>query len=283
MFRIGEFSRIAQTPISQLRYYDEIGLFQPEHTDRFTGYRYYSAAQLPDLNRILAMKELGLTLDQIKRLMADNVSAEELRGMLTLKKAQAEQELQAQIERLHHIEARLEQVERGGEMSPDDVVLRELPTQSFYSMREILPHLRESVKYLMEMNRLLPSHVPQNTLGHFTAVYHSPAFVVENADVEMGFLLNEAVEEPLEMSTGHRLTMRLLPHVETAAVAVRVGSMPNGYESYGNIGRWVEANGYQMAGPVREVFIVPPHPDRIEETVCEIQYPVTLTSRPALP
>ena len=95
MFRIGEFSRIAQTPITQLRYYDEIGLFQPEHTDKFTGYRYYRAAQLPDLNRILAMKELGLTLEQIKRLVADDVSAEEIRGMLSLKKAQVEQELQS--------------------------------------------------------------------------------------------------------------------------------------------------------------------------------------------
>ena len=52
MFRIGQFSKIAQTAVSQLRYYDQIGLFQPEHTDRFTGYRYYRAAQLPDLNRI---------------------------------------------------------------------------------------------------------------------------------------------------------------------------------------------------------------------------------------
>ena len=47
MFRIGEFSKIAQAPISQLRYYDQIGLFQPAHTDKLTSYRYYSADQLP--------------------------------------------------------------------------------------------------------------------------------------------------------------------------------------------------------------------------------------------
>ena len=284
MFRIGEFSRIAQTPISQLRYYDQIGLFQPEHTDQFTSYRYYRAAQLPDLNRILAMKELGLTLEQIKRLVAEDVSAEELRGMLSLKKAQAEQELHAQIERLHHIEARLRQVEQEGGLSADDIVLKELPAQLIYSFRDTLPDLLGSATvHLMEMNQLLPSHIPQKKLSHFMALFHSNAFVMENVDIEIGFLLNDRVDESLQLSSGHKLTTRILPRVEMAACAVRVGGFENGYETYGNVGRWVEANGHQMDGLVREVFIEGPYPDRIEETVCEIQLPVTLEQHPSLP
>ena len=81
MFRIGEFSKIAQVSGSQLRYYDEICLLKPARIDEWTGYRYYSAEQLPDLNRILALKELGLTLEQIQRMLADEVSVDELRGM----------------------------------------------------------------------------------------------------------------------------------------------------------------------------------------------------------
>ena len=146
--------------VSQLRYYDQIGLFQPEHTDRFTGYRYYRAAQLPDLNRILAMKELGLTLDQIQRLVADNVSGDEIRGMLTLKKAQVEQELHATIERLHHIEARLHQVEQKGGMSLDDVVIKELPAQPFLGFRILLPDVRGAIAHRMEISRLLPNRIP---------------------------------------------------------------------------------------------------------------------------
>ena len=275
MFRIGEFSKIAQTSISQLRYYDKIGLFQPEHTDRFTGYRYYRAAQLPDLNRILAMKELGLTLEQIKRLVADNVSAEELRGMLSLKKAQVEQELHAQIKRLRHIEARLRQVEQEGGMSADDIVLKEIPAQPIYSFRHTFPDIRGAIAQRIEITRLLPSHVPQKKLGHFVAVLHEDAFVIKNSDVEMGFLLNEAVDESLQLSSGHRLTMRMLPRVEMAACVARVGGFENGYESYANVGRWLEANDYRLAGPIREVFIVQAPPDRMEEMVCEIQLPVT--------
>ncbi len=283
MFRIGEFSKISQTAITHLRYYDRIGLFQPEHTDPFTGYRYYRASQLPDLNRILAMKELGLTLEQIQRLVAENVSAEELRGMLALKKAQAEQELHATIERIHHIEARLRQVEEEGGLSEDDVVIKEIPAQPFYSFRDTLPDLKHAVPLLMEMSKLLPSRIPEKKLGHFTAVFHGDAFATEDVDIQMGFLLNDAVDETLELSSGHALTMRVLPRIEMAACAVRVGGMENGYESYAKLGRWVEANDYRLVGPAREVFIVPPHPDRVEETVCEIQLPVTLELNPSLP
>ena len=67
MFKIGEFSKIAQVSISQLHYYDEIGLFTPGHIDQATGYRYYDAHQLPLLNRIIALKDLGLQLNQIQR------------------------------------------------------------------------------------------------------------------------------------------------------------------------------------------------------------------------
>lgn len=87
MFRIGEFSKIAQVSGRLLRYYDEIGLLSPEFTDPQTGYRYYSARQLPRLNRILVLKELGLSLEQIARLLDRDTSADEIRGMLTLRKA----------------------------------------------------------------------------------------------------------------------------------------------------------------------------------------------------
>ena len=282
MFRIGEFSRIAQTIVKQLRYYDEIGLFQPDQIDQFTGYRYYRAAQLVDLNRILALKELGLTLEQIKRLVADNVSADEIRGMLSLKKAQVEQELHAQVERLHHIEARLRQVEKEGEMPLDDIVLKELPPQPFFSFRETLPHIRKSQMYLKEMRKLLPSRIPKKKLSHFAAVYHSEAFALEDVDIEMGFLLNEGVDDVIQLSNGSELAMHILPRVETTACVVRVGTLPDGYESYATMGRWMEVNGYQIAGNVREVFLVPPNPQKLEETVCEIQIPVTMVERPSL-
>src|SRR5437899_12364030 len=114
MFRIGEFSKIAQVSGRLLRYYDEIGLLIPESIDPETGYRYYSARQLPRLNRILVLKELGLSLEHIARLLDQDTSVEEMRGMLSLRKAQIEQSLDEEWERLRVVEARLQQIDTQG-------------------------------------------------------------------------------------------------------------------------------------------------------------------------
>ena len=90
MFDTGKFSRLARVSKRTLRYYDSIDLFKPRRVDSETGIRYYSAEQFADLNRIISLKELGLTLDQIRRMLDDDISAEEIYGMLLLKKAEAE-------------------------------------------------------------------------------------------------------------------------------------------------------------------------------------------------
>src|SRR5215813_6701695 len=118
MFTVGEFSQLAQVSKRLLRYYDEIGLLKPVRIDKFTGYRYYSAEQLPPLNRILALKELGLSLDQIRRMLSDKVSADEIQGMLLLKKAEAEQQLQEEQQRIRSIESRLHFIRSAEASSP---------------------------------------------------------------------------------------------------------------------------------------------------------------------
>src|SRR6187431_3208576 len=69
MFRIGDFSRLARVTIKTLHHYDEAGLLQPKHVDRQSGYRYYDASQLPTLHRILLLKDLGFSLEQIRDLL----------------------------------------------------------------------------------------------------------------------------------------------------------------------------------------------------------------------
>jgi DNA-binding transcriptional MerR regulator len=113
MLRIGKFSRLSQVPVRTLRYYDEIGLLKPAQADRFTGYRYYSVDQLPRLNRILTLKDMGLSLDQIAQLLEDELSPAEIRGMLRLKRAQIQQHIEEEQGRLARVEAQLRQIEEG--------------------------------------------------------------------------------------------------------------------------------------------------------------------------
>lgn len=273
MFRIGEFSKIAQVPGSLLRYYDEIGLLKPARVDQFTGYRYYSTGQLPRLHRILALKELGLTLEQIGRLLNDEISADEIRGMLTLKKAQVEQAVQEELLRLRQIESRLQQIESGDRPS-FDVVLKTVPAQPYLSRREILPALEAGFGLMQEMMQTLPARIGQAALGHFTAVIHSESLEEDRVDVEMGFTLTAPTHQSVSLSGDRKMMERQLPAVEAMATVMRVGGFENNYRSYGAIGLWIESNGYVIAGPGREVLIQPPRGNNIAEMVTEIQFPV---------
>jgi len=97
MFKIGDFSKICRVPVSALPYYADIGLLEPAHTDKFTSYRYYSLDQLPRLNRILALKDLRLSLEQIAQILRDELPAEQIRGMLRLKQAEIRQQVEERI------------------------------------------------------------------------------------------------------------------------------------------------------------------------------------------
>jgi DNA-binding transcriptional MerR regulator len=126
MFTIGEFARLAGVSVRTLRHYDDIGLLRPVTVDPDTGYRGYSAEQLGRLNRVMALKDLGLSLTQARRLL-DGITLGELRGMLILRRAQLEHELQEHQNQLLGVEARLRYIAREGAMPADDIVAKRIP------------------------------------------------------------------------------------------------------------------------------------------------------------
>jgi DNA-binding transcriptional MerR regulator len=282
MFSIGEFSRIARVSPRQLRHYEALGLFQPERIDPETGYRFYSALQLPRLNRILALKDLGLTLPQIRRLLDANISAEEIRGMLTMRKAQVEQTLREELERIRSIEARIFQVEAQGSLT-DDVVLKSVPSRNFLSLRQVLASKEQGFALMAQIFRFLPRLTRRGAPGQFALLFSGESFETENIDVEMGFMFDEEALEPVLLPDGRVMTVHPLPAVEHMATMIHIG-ITHHESCYGALGIWMEQNQYQLAGPGREVFIEPLQPDRLEEAVMEIQIPVTRTNRdhPAL-
>src|SRR5580692_10220341 len=117
MFSIGECARLGGLSARTLRHYDQIGLLRPAAVDQDTGYRGYSAAQLGQLNRIMALKELGLSLTQVGR----------LRGMLALRRAELESDLHKRGSQLLGIEARLRSIAREDGMPADDIVAKVIP------------------------------------------------------------------------------------------------------------------------------------------------------------
>src|SRR5512136_3460541 len=139
MLRIGDFSRLSRVSVKALRYYDEIGLLKPIEIDRFTGYRYYSAGQLSRLNRILLLKDLGLSLDQIGRLLESDLPPAQLRGMLKLRQAEIERSIEEEEARLTRVAALLIHIEQENvNMSKYDVVIKKVAPVRIASIRDVV-------------------------------------------------------------------------------------------------------------------------------------------------
>jgi len=283
MFRIGEFSKVTQVPGSQLRYYDEIGLLKPATIDPSTGYRYYSAKQIADLNRILALKDLGLSLEQIQRMVTEDVSTEEIRGMLALKKAQAEQAILDELARLKQIEMRLHQIETGGRLDEYGIIVKSVPEQAYLSYRGKMGSFGEARLTMMEMFRALPGKVDQKIVGPVTAILHSEAFEDRNFELEIGFVLSEPLEIRLDLPDDRSMTMRTLPAVEQVVSATKIGMPTESFNCRSALATWMEGHGFTFSGEVREVFHVPPFPGREAEAVLELQYPIQEMDLLALP
>lgn len=272
MFKIGEFSRIAQVSGRQLRFYEEIGLLKPGHTDPQSGYRFYTAAQLPRLNRILALKDLGFTLEEIGPMLVKETSPEALRGMLALKRAQVAHVVQDESARLRLIESRIEQIDRGTSRDTPDLVIKSVPAQAYLCARTVLADMNASFATLQCMLQEVPTMIHASRLGSPVVVMHFETFEWEHMDIEMGFLLNNPQPVSVTLSNGCAFTVRELEAIPRAATAIRVGPVETGHVHYQAVGRYIDAHHLRLNGPSRELILQPPAPGL--DMVTEIQVPI---------
>lgn len=274
MFRIGEFAQIAQVSGRQLRFYDQLGLLRPAHIDHQTGYRYYTIRQLPRLNSILALKELGLSLEQIGPLLEKEMSPVELRSMLTLKRAQLERSLQEEEARLRHIESRIAQIDREGKAEGFDVIVKAIPATPTLTINGAFENMDEVVRMVRTvaeegMRQIKPA------LRDKLVVIARNDLDSEKLDLDIGFTLTRPSNASVRIAGDLVLRAGELPAVETMAAIVRPGTNAESHTSFSAVGRWIEANAYEIAGPCREVFLEPiTGPPGFEGALVEIQFPV---------
>ncbi len=270
MFAIGEFARLGGVTTRTLRYYEQVGLVRPAQVDDDTGYRRYSVTQLGTLNRVLALKDLGFSLDQIRTLIG-GVTIEQLRGMLLLRRAQLERELDDTEDRLSTVEARLRHIERENAMPADDVVVKRIPATPVVAVgapaagfgpTNLGPviHALELQFEALGLRRIVGSTEPYVTFY--------------TGDPERGTLVaNVAVP----VHDAHRelpepAHHQVLPPVE-AAVAVRAGAGVFPYV-YQDLARWIDDHGHRLGAHGREVWLTTAaDAGGIEGQVIEVQLP----------
>jgi DNA-binding transcriptional MerR regulator len=271
MLSIGDFARFGQVSPRMLRHYDETGLLRPNEVDPQTGYRLYDVASLGRLHRLLALRDLGFTLEQIRPLLEDDVPVEQLRGMLRLGRAQIEQNLEAEQARLRRVEAHLRALERSTTMQLHDVVIKQaesirlaeaVGTAPGYGSANLGPLfaqlLPEVVKHLTQVGAK-----PGISVGHYEAPLDDGSVMLH-----AGFDIGDQ-----DVSSTDVVQVVDLPAVEVVSVIHR-GPMEGIELAFEALVRWIEDSGYRSAGGSRELYHEF-HEEDPTRHVTELQIPVT--------
>ena len=267
MLRIGEFSRLARVSVKALRLYDRLKLLSPARTDEWSGYRYYSGEQLPRLNAILALKDLGFSLEQIKRLLDEGLSEAQIRAMLEMKREEVEQTMQAARERLDRVEARLKRMDReGGVLGGYEVVLKKVEALRVASVRDTLSAYSDVGRLFDELSGYAERHGIRSSA--WISVWHDREYRDEDVDGEAAFATEDSLPEDGRIRENH------LPAVESMAATVHHGSFGTIGSAYAALLDWIEANGYRVAGPNREIYLRGGDRQDDPDYITEVQFPI---------
>jgi DNA-binding transcriptional MerR regulator len=270
MFTIGDFARHGRVSVRMLRHYDEIGLLRPAAVDAASGYRRYAASQLARLNRIIALKDLGFTLDQVGAMLAAQVSAEQLRGMLRLRRAELEAQIAADTSRLGQIEARLAIIEMEGAMPADDVQVKHIPAVRVAELTATAASLEPAsiTPVIQPLYRELGER-----LGRAGLVPVGPAIAYyEDASDGDGVIVHATLPVNAGPDGDYDFRLTDLPAIPQAATIVHRGTMDQVLPTIQALARWIDASGYQSAGYPRELYLECPEDQ--SQWVTELQEPI---------
>jgi DNA-binding transcriptional MerR regulator len=247
VFGIGTVARLAQVSVRTLRYYDEIGLLKPIWVDPVTGYRWYAADQMHRLHRILALRDLGVRLAEIAVLLDDDLSVDELRGILQLRRAEAHERVAEETAQLARVEARLHQMEEPT-MTDYDVIVKRVEPEWVIAVSEEIAGVSDVVaaheRSWPRLHAALESH---------GVAFKPPSIAREQGEGPIQFTAALPVPDDVSIDGDGIVTMRL-PGVDRVAATVLHGT-PDFYEGFAALKTWIEEAGEEEAGELREVYL----------------------------
>ena len=220
--------------------------------DKFSDYRYYNVSQLPRIQQILTLKDMGLSLEQIDGLLKRALPGDQLHVLLQVKQTELEQELVAAQERLTRVRERLRAIEHGADAVPPQIQIKAVEGLRVASTRRVVQHVshmqteREAgwQTLLQAMGRLgLVSLEPELVL------YHSSEFTEENIDTEFA----RTVGRDAQAHDDGPVMVRTLPAEAVVASLLHTGHLRDVTQSIIALFQWMGDNGYESAGPIREL------------------------------
>ncbi|SES11053.1 MerR family transcriptional regulator [Salipaludibacillus aurantiacus] len=271
MYRIGLFSKISKTTVKTLRYYDDIGLLQPAYTDETNGYRFYTTDQLVQLHHIVALRQMGFSIEDILHVK----DGDKLGQILARKEAELEAEIKAAADKLSRIKNFKNQQERGFSMSYQ-AVIKELPECIVYSKKMRVPNYDAYFELVPKIGEEVTAANPSLKLAqpeYSFIVYLDGEYKEKDFEVEFC----EAVESfGTDTDT---ITFKKIDSVQAVTV-LHKGPYNHLGEAYAYVFKWIEDNGYTATGHPRESYIDGIwNKDSKEDWLTELQVPVEKPSK----
>lgn len=268
MFKIGEFSKLTQISGRMLRHFDKLELLTPKQIDD-NGYRLYSSYQLQDALRITSLQRAGFQLQEIKRMMSDDITNDELQQIIKTCRQRKEMEYKKVKKELSMLDDIDEILSRGTNIHTYTLELKHIPRHIVASLRQRIPkYSDEGMLWGKMMSEIMPQQPKFSNSMRKLAIYHDEEYMEEDPDVEIRISVDNIYKD-----TKH-VTFKEVDEEEVLTITFH-GS----YEQIGNVNaeaiRRMEQNGYELDGKFYCVYLNGPEKTKeSEKWTTECCFPV---------
>lgn len=268
MFKIGEFSKLTQVSIRMLRYYDETELLKPAETDKFTNYRLYATEQIPVLNKIIFLRDLGFNVSEIA-VTLNHWDDEFIAKQLENKRLEIEATIKAEQDKLSKIELATKDIQQDKIAIHYNVSIKSIPSYQVFSLRRIVPDYYAEGQLWKEMSAFADENNISVSSNTFT-IYHDTDYREKDVDIE----ICAPVAKMGENTNG--FVYRNTEPVPIMACAMVYGPFENIAGAYIAFANWLqEHNQYKMTGQSRQIVHRGPwNEESPDKYLTEIQIPL---------
>lgn len=274
MFKIGEFSKLTQVSARMLRYYDETGLLKPAVIDSWTGYRMYSAEQIPILNKIIYLRDSGFNRAEIAYALKQDNGKSTIE-QLDKKHLEIEAEIQQLQAKLQKIDTAKTELLRGQSEIHYNISIKSVPRYFVLSLRRIVSDYYAEGDLWKELSEFVVQNKIEVSSNTFS-LYHDEDYREFDVDIELCVTANKAGNDSGDFR------FHFIEPVEQMACMMVSGDFSNIAGAYRSFADWLENNSeYIMLGPNRQIVHRGPWNEKnSQEFLTEIQIPIQQNSPP---
>jgi DNA-binding transcriptional MerR regulator/predicted transcriptional regulator YdeE len=255
-----------------LRHYEKCGLFYPAEIDKINGYRLYSAAQIPLILRIIALRDVGFSIQEIGDILDNFEEQDNTQEIFQVKSRAIQQGIANEMRKMDLLNKMYERIEKGNYTTTcGEVVLKKIPCIKVLSLREVI----SDYSYQEVLWEKMYTYIGENNLfsiieDNIIVIYHETEYKEKDIDIEIVVPVKE-----MKKSTGSFI-FKELESIQLAATVICEGSydktLPEGETM---LAKWIEDNGYEIIGSERAYGLCHPgneqDPDKYQT---EIQFPI---------